>query len=81
MNNLILLFTCFVLGMLLRRSGRMPEDAPATLNSFIIHVSLPALTLLYVHELRLSGDVFLIGAMAWLHFGLAAGFFWLVGAG
>ena len=79
MNNLILLVTCFVIGMLLRRSGRMPDQAPATLNSFIIHVSLPALTLLYVHELRLSGDVLLIGAMAWLQFGLAAGFFWLVG--
>ncbi len=79
MNNLILLITCFVAGMLLRRSGRMPEHAPATLNSFIIHVSLPALTLLYVHGLRLSGEVGLIAAMAWLHFGLAAGFFWLLG--
>jgi len=59
MNNLILLILCFVAGMLLRRSGRMPENAPATLNSFIIHVSLPALTLLYIHELQLSGDVVL----------------------
>jgi predicted permease len=57
----------------------MPDNAPATLNSFIIHVSLPALTLLYIHELHISGDVMLIAAMAWLVFGLSAGFFWLIG--
>lgn len=79
MNNLILLILCFVAGMLLRHSRRMPDNAPATLNSFIIHVSLPALTLLYIHDLRLSGNVLLIAAMAWLVFGLSAGFFWLIG--
>lgn len=79
MNNLILLILCFVAGMLLRRFRRMPDNAPATLNSFIIHVSLPALTLLYIHELHLSGDVLLVALMAWLVFGLSAGFFWLIG--
>lgn len=79
MNNLILLVLCFVAGIILRRLRRMPEQAPATLNSFIIHVSLPALTLLYIHQLKLSGDVLLVGLMAWLVFGLSAGFFWLLG--
>jgi len=79
MNNLLLLILCFIAGMLLRRFKRMPDNAPATLNSFIIHVSLPALTLLYIHQLRLSGDVVLTGLMAWLVFGLSAGFFWLMG--
>ncbi len=81
MNNLILLILCFIAGMLLRRFKRMPDNAPATLNSFIIHVSLPALTLLYIHQLKLSGDVLLTGMMAWLVFGLSAGFFWLIGRG
>jgi len=79
MNNLILLILCFVAGMLLRRSGRMPENAPATLNSFIIHVSLPALTLLYIHELQLSGDVVLTALMAWIVFGLSFLFFRMLG--
>lgn len=57
----------------------MPEHAPVTLNSFVIHVSLPAMTLLYVHELRISGEVLLVALMAWLVFGLSAGFFWLAG--
>lgn len=79
MNNLLLLIICFIAGMLLRHFRRMPDNAHVTLNSFIIHISLPALTLLYIHELHLSADVFLIAAMAWLVFGLSAGFFWLMG--
>lgn len=79
MSNLILLSVCFAAGIILRRFGRMPDNAPAALNSFIIHVSLPALTLLYIHDLKLSGEVMLVAAMAWLVFGLSAGFFWLVG--
>jgi hypothetical protein len=79
MNNIILLILCFVAGILLRRGKLMPDNAPATLNSFIIHISVPALALLYIHELKLSGDIVLVIAMAWLYFGLAAAFFWLVG--
>lgn len=79
MNNLILLALCFAAGVLLRVSRRMPDNAPATLNSFIIHVSLPALTLLYIHALKLSGQVVLVGLMAWIVFALSAGFFWLAG--
>ncbi len=79
LNNLILLILCFLAGMLLKHFKRMPANAPVALNSFIIHISLPALTLLYIHQLKLSGDVLLTGLMAWLVFGLSAGFFWLVG--
>jgi predicted permease len=79
MNNFILLILCFIAGMLLRRFRRMPDNAPATLNSFIIHLSLPALTLLYIHQLHITADVFLVAAMAWLVFGLSAAFFWLMG--
>jgi predicted permease len=78
-NNLILLILCFIAGMVLRRLRRMPDNAPATLNSFIIHVSLPALTLLYIHELHFSGDVLLVALMAWIVFGLSAAFFWSMG--
>lgn len=79
MSNLILLLFCFVAGIALRRSGRMPDNAAATLNSFIIHVSLPALTLLYIHALHLSGDVLLTALMAWIVFGLSFFFFRTLG--
>ena len=79
MNNLLLLILCFVAGVLLRHFRRMPDNAPVTLNSFIIHISLPALTLFYIHQLKFSGDMLLTGLMPWLVFGLSAGFFILVG--
>lgn len=79
MNNLILLIVCFIAGMLLHRFKRMPVNTSAVLNSFIIIISLPALTLLSVHEIKISGDIGFMMAMAWLTFGLSAGFFWLLG--
>lgn len=79
MSNLILLVACFIFGMALRRVGRLSAHAPAAFNSFIIHISLPALTLLYVHDLRWDPGYALAAAMPWLHFGLAAGFFWGLG--
>lgn len=79
MSNLILLLACFLLGMALRRAGKLPERAPAAFNSFIIHISLPALTLLYVHDLRWDPGYALAATMAWMHFVLAAGFFWALG--
>jgi predicted permease len=79
MNNLLLLILCFIVGVLLQRFKRIPDNAPATLNSFIIHISLPALALLYIHQLKFSGDVLLVAAMAWLVFCLSVVFFWFVG--
>jgi malate permease and related proteins len=79
MNNYLLLGTCFLLGILLRRSGRLPDNAAAALNGFVIHISLPALTLTYVHSLKLQTSLILPALMAWLMFGIGCGFFWLAG--
>ncbi|ABB24548.1 AEC family transporter [Pelodictyon luteolum] len=79
MHNLTLIIICFLLGIAARKLGRMPADTSSVFNSFIIHVSLPALTLLYVHDLRLTGDVAVLASMPWLHFMLAAAFFLVAG--
>lgn len=79
MDNFILLIACFIIGMLLRRSGRLPDNAHAALNGFILHVSLPALTLLYVHDLRMNTSLLFPVAMAWLVFGVGFVFFKIVG--
>jgi hypothetical protein len=79
MDNFILLIACFIIGMLLRRSGRLPDNAHAALNGFIVHVSLPALTLLYVHDLRMNTSLLFPVAMAWLVFAIGFVFFKIVG--
>jgi malate permease and related proteins len=77
MNNYLLLAVCFLLGILLPRSGRLPDNAAAALNGFVVNVSLPALTLTYVHGLQLQTDLILPALMAWVMFGIGCGFFWL----
>jgi predicted permease len=79
LNNIILLLACFALGIALRASGRLPETAPSALNGFVVNVSLPALTLVTVHGLKLEPQLALAAMMPWLLFGLGAGFFWIVG--
>jgi predicted permease len=79
MDNFILLVACFILGMLLRRSGRLPVNAHTALNGVIIHVSLPAVTLLYVHELRIDAALIYPAAMAWIMFAIGYTFFRVVG--
>jgi len=79
MNNYLLLAVCFLLGMALRRSGRLPDNAAAALNGFILNISLPALTLSYVHDLDLGTSLILPALMAWILFGIGCAFFWVAG--
>jgi malate permease and related proteins len=65
MNDYVLLGACFLLGILLRRSGRLPDNAAASLNGFVVHISLPALTLTYVHGLKLDTSLILIRQFCW----------------
>jgi predicted permease len=78
MNNYLLLGACFLLGIVLRRSRRLPDNAAAALNGFVVHISLPALTLTYVHALHLQTNLILPALMAWIMFAIGCGFFWLV---
>jgi hypothetical protein len=77
MSNYLLLGACFLLGLVLRRSGRLPDNAAASLNAFVVHISLPSLTLTYVHGLHLQTTLILPALMAWVMFGIGCGFFWL----
>jgi malate permease and related proteins len=77
MNNYVLLAACFLLGILLRRLRRLPDNAAASLNGFVVNIALPALTLTYVHGLKLDTNLILPALMAWVMFGLGCGFFWL----
>lgn len=79
MNNYVLLGACFLFGILLRRSGRLPDNAAVALNGFVVNVSLPALTLVYLHGLKIDSTLIMPALMAWVLFGLGAGFFWIAG--
>ncbi|HEX9079287.1 MAG TPA: hypothetical protein VF795_06850, partial [Desulfuromonadaceae bacterium] len=71
MTNIILLAVCLLAGIGLRKTGRFPAATPAALNGFIIHISLPALAILHIHNLKIDPSLALTAAMAWLLFGCA----------
>ncbi len=79
MTNITMLIVCLLAGMGLRASGRTPDNAPVTINAFIIHVALPALILGQIHGLQLTTDLLLPIAMPWLLFAAAIVFFVLLG--
>jgi predicted permease len=79
MDNVIMLFACLAMGMGLCWSKRMPENAHTALNAFIIHVSLPALTLLQIHAVVFNPGLVYAAAMPWLLFTAGALVFWAVG--
>jgi predicted permease len=65
-----------LIGITLRRYGRVPENAHAAINGFLINVSLPALTLLQIHSIKLQSTLAYAIAMPWLLFTIAVLFFW-----
>jgi malate permease and related proteins len=78
MGNIVLLFACLAIGMASRKTGRAPENAHTALNAFVIHVSLPALTLLQIHRIALQPELLYSVAMPWMLFAIGAAFFWVV---
>src|ERR1700716_547841 len=80
MNNIVLLFVCLLLGMGLRAAKKVPENAHLALNAFIIHISLPTLIILQIHNVTLHTQLLFSIAMPWLMFALGVGFFWALSA-
>lgn len=66
MSNLLLIITCLLLGLLFQRLKRFPEQAPAALNAYVIHVALPALVLSEIPRLVISAQILLPVVSAWL---------------
>lgn len=78
MANIILLIFCFIAGIVLRLSGRMPDNASAVLNGFIINIGLPAMALAYLNGITLSADIGLAILVPWVLFILGAAILWPV---
>lgn len=78
MTNFIILFICFVAGILARRLKNFPANSATVLNQFIIYVSFPALVLSQFPRLLMkmdfSGQWWAPVIMAWLSFLIS----WLV---
>jgi malate permease and related proteins len=70
-QQIILIFACLAIGIVLRLSGRLPDNATKVLGGFVINVALPAAALRSVHELALHPDWWLAAATPWIGAALA----------
>lgn len=72
MVNIVMLFLCLAIGIVLQITRRVPENAHLAINAFIIHVALPALIIEQIHKIPMSAAVMTAAFMPWLLFGLSA---------
>ncbi len=72
MENFILIFICLAAGLLLQRLTVFADNAPLTLNLYVIWIALPALILRQVPTLSFSTELVILILMPWLMTGLGA---------
>lgn len=74
-----MLAVCLLAGIVLQHTRRLPDNAHGTVNALIIHVSLPALTLHYLHNFSFDASHWVPVLMPWVLFAIGALLFWAVG--
>lgn len=79
MSNFALLVICLVAGVLLRRAGRVGDNAHQALNAVIVHLALPAVTLRTLHGFAFDAQHLLPVLMPWALFAIGAALFWAIG--
>lgn len=65
MSNYILIGVFVALGILFRRLKSFPDDTAHVLNMFALYISLPAVILLKVPEVTLSGQAVVAAILPW----------------
>jgi malate permease and related proteins len=78
MINLVFLFLCLTVGILLKRFRTVPINAHVTLNNLILYVCLPATSLIYASTIAFQSKYLLTVLMPWLLYAGSFGFFRLL---
>lgn len=79
MENIILIFVCLLLGVVLQSVKNFPQNSHQVLNQFVIYISLPALAFYYIPKIKINTDLLYPVGVAWLGFGLSFLFFSVLG--
>jgi hypothetical protein len=75
----MMLVTCLLAGLLLRRGGRVGENAHQALNAVIVDLALPAVTLRTLHGFRFDVEHLMPVPMPWLRYAHGALLFRVLG--
>ena len=68
MSSLILLLSCLLIGFILKKIKALPDNAAMTMNSLIVNVFLPAITLRYAVNLEWTTNTLLPILSTWIVF-------------
>ena len=79
MSNLILLFVCLIIGIVLKKSKIIPENFHTSLNAFVINISLSAFSLYYISKIELNSSVIYPVLVVWT--GIFAAILFFAGLG
>lgn len=79
MSNLILLFVCLIIGIVLKKSKIIPENFHTSLNAFVINISLSAFSLYYISKIELNSSVIYPVLVVWI--GVFAAILFFAGLG
>ncbi|MBF0597734.1 AEC family transporter [Faecalibacter rhinopitheci] len=79
MSNIILLFLCLFIGVGIRRLPNFPKNTYVVLNQFVLYISLPAMALFYLPEIKLNLDLLFPLSVSYIGFIGAAIFFITLG--
>ena len=79
MSNLILLFVCLIIGIVLKKSKIIPENFHTSLNAFVINISLSAFSLYYISKIELNSSVIYPVLVVWI--GIFAAILFFAGLG
>jgi malate permease and related proteins len=74
-DSLFVAVSCLLLGVLLRRLGRLPEGADRTVSGVVIQLSAPPVSFLAARTMPLSAEMLLPASMAWIVFAGGFAFF------
>jgi predicted permease len=78
LSDLLLIPLCIIAGNLLIRLKSFPENSSKIINTLIIYIFLPALTLFYIPQIAIKKDLFFPAIVIWIIFPLSIAFFILL---
>lgn len=79
MSNILLIFICLGIGILIQKIPSFPKNTSQVLNQYVLFVALPALALHYLPKVDLGWQLIAPASVAWITFGFAFLFFNLLG--
>lgn len=80
MYNIVLIFVCLLLGLLLQKVKRFPTNAYKLFNHIVIYFCLPSLALFYIPKIQLDSHLLYPIGVTWIGFTTAILFFSFLGS-